>query len=232
MIRTRKKRAEALLVVGEAAERHAAEIDAVIGPRPARRSGSGRSGPWRRNSRARSSSRCRRLPSPNCRRRRCRAPWARARRSGRQGARLWDARSGRPARSRARPPAARMASTIGLRAWPALTHQRPEMPSRTFLPFLVAVVHALGLGEQSRARFEVAIRRERSQIGSRSFGRVGVSSTGVAPAFEGVWAQSRYAMSGIKQSACAKSFGRQGEWLAGGASARAQVQPARAAPGH
>ena len=54
--------------------------------------------------------------------------------AARQLERLWMARIGRPARSRVPPPARWIAATIGSRLWPALVHHSPAVPSSTARP--------------------------------------------------------------------------------------------------
>ena len=54
--------------------------------------------------------------------------------AARQLERLADGRTGTPARSRARPPARGSPATIGSRLWPALVHHRPAVPSSTARP--------------------------------------------------------------------------------------------------
>ena len=80
-----------------------------------------------------------------------------------------DGPSGRSARNPARPTCRWIASTILGRQWPALTHQRPAAPSRIFRPS-GRVVHALGRHEHARRRLELPIAVNGIQKASRLFG--------------------------------------------------------------
>ncbi len=135
MFRTRNKRSKPFLVVGKPAQRRAAVIHAVIGAFARHEAKPPAFRLWRRNSRARSSSPNRRLPIPNCRRIRGRAPSAPAPQGAPPASPLSDGRNGTTARNPSRRPASWIACTMAFCAWPAFTHHRPEIASSTRRPF-------------------------------------------------------------------------------------------------
>ena len=159
-------RAEHLAVADDAADRDAAEADAVIAALAADQARARGLARARCDRRARSSARCRPLPSPNCRRTRGRGRPARAPRCGSRARRPcgwpnWNAGAivelGRLLLDRLddrRRGCGRHCSTTG-----------PAVPSSTGAAVRRVVVHVLGARDQARRLLERAVRRERHPEG-------------------------------------------------------------------